>query len=176
MSTETYLITESCLEMRSRPDRAGMRVAPQGLDIRLIEEPTVALYRSVFTEVGRPWRWLNRMQLSDDELRSQLLSPGHRLYLPYMDGRWIGIVELSFGAFPEVELMYFGLAPGYIGRGIGSYLLDWLVALAWDEGAERLWLKTCTDDSSLALRAYERVGFRVFERFDKAKTYDSERW
>jgi GNAT superfamily N-acetyltransferase len=62
----------------------------------------------------------------------------------------------------EVKLAFFGLRPGFAGRGLGGALLAAVTQRAWAEGAGRVWLHTCSLDSPAALPAYERRGFRGY--------------
>jgi GNAT superfamily N-acetyltransferase len=62
----------------------------------------------------------------------------------------------------EVELASFGLRPGFAGRGCGGALLAAVTRHAWERGAQRVWLHTCSLDSAAALPGYERRGFRRY--------------
>jgi GNAT superfamily N-acetyltransferase len=72
-----------------------------------------------------------------------------------------GFAELERSADGVVEIVYFGLLPDFIGRGVGRAFLDAVVARAWDGGAGRVWLHTCTLDHPRALSHYLSAGFRV---------------
>ena len=63
----------------------------------------------------------------------------------------------------SVEIAYFGLMPGAIGRGLGKALLGCAVRDAWAMGATRVWLHTCTLDHPHALPNYLARGFRVYK-------------
>ena len=63
----------------------------------------------------------------------------------------------------EVEIASFGLLPGFAGRGLGGALLAAVTRAAWENGAGRVWLHTCSLDSPAALPSYERRGFRRFD-------------
>ena len=63
----------------------------------------------------------------------------------------------------DVEIVSFGLLPGFAGRGLGGALLATVTQAAWDDGAERVWLHTCSLDSPAALPSYERRGFRRYD-------------
>ena len=57
--------------------------------------------------------------------------------------------------------MYFGLAPGFIGRGLGGWLLTCAVRQAFAMGASRMLLNTCTLDAAQALPNYLARGFSI---------------
>ena len=50
----------------------------------------------------------------------------------------------------EVELVQFGLLPGFIGQGLGRYFLQWAIDKAWGYGPRRFWLHTDTKDHPAA--------------------------
>jgi GNAT superfamily N-acetyltransferase len=62
-----------------------------------------------------------------------------------------------------VEIAYFGLAPKFIGRGFGGYLLSQAIKSAWKmKGTQRAWVHTCTLDHPGALRNYKARGMEVY--------------
>jgi hypothetical protein len=56
------------------------------------------------------------------------------------------------------------LAPFYIGRGLGRYLLNWAVDLAWSYGPQRLLVSTWSFDHPRAFANYQRAGFRPYKQ------------
>ena len=46
---------------------------------------------------------------------------------------------------------------------MGGALLAAVTEAAWEDGAERVWLHTCSLDSPAALPAYEARGFRRYD-------------
>ena len=57
------------------------------------------------------------------------------------------------------RFVYFGLMPPFQGRGLGKHLLSAGVVHAYDDGAQRIWLHTCTLDGPYALANYQARGF-----------------
>ena len=65
----------------------------------------------------------------------------------------------------SVEIVYFGLAPAFIGKGFGGYLLSCALKAAWAiPGAKRVWLHTCTLDHPNAIKNYEARGLTMYKR------------
>jgi GNAT superfamily N-acetyltransferase len=62
----------------------------------------------------------------------------------------------------SVEIAYFGLLPEFVGRGLGAHLLSAAVERAFESGARRVWLHTCTKDNPAALPNYLKRGFVPF--------------
>ena len=78
----------------------------------------------------------------------------------------MGYAELGRNG-TDVELVSFGLLPGFAGRGLGGALLAAATRAAWAQGPDRVWLHTCSLDSPAALPSYQRRGFR---RYDERTT------
>ncbi len=121
----------------------------------------VGFYRFLYNTVGEQWRWHDRRLMSDDELRAILESPCTSVHVIYVDGIPAGYVELSCDG-DDTEIAYFGLRPQYIGKGLGKHLLSYGIARAWDTGAKRVWVHTCSLDGPHALSNYMKRGFQIY--------------
>lgn len=153
-------VTTTYLEL---PSRAAFRPAllnDPNLLILEAREPLPAFYRFLYDAVGRDYAWTDRLGWSDTELLSYLQSPGVTLLVLYGRGTPAGYIELNVAAEePGAEVVYFGLIPAFQGRGWGKHLLSAGVRRAYDDGAERVWLHTCTLDGPYALANYRARGF-----------------
>ena len=69
----------------------------------------------------------------------------------------------------RVEIMYFGLAPNFIGQGLGGWMLTRAVEEAFALSAARVTLHTCTLDAPTALPNYLARGFVIVrtERYEQ---------
>lgn len=123
----------------------------------------VALYRRLYREVGGPWFWHDRLEWSDQRLAQHLASPDVGVWELSVDAVSAGFFELQRYRDGAVEIAYFGLVPGFIGRGLGGMMLTRAVREAWTMGATRVWLHTCTLDSERALPGYTARGFRPYK-------------
>ncbi len=144
-------------------------VAPAGCAAARWDRPPLDEYRALFLAVGGEWGWTGRLLLSDEELRALLDDPAIAIYRLSCDGRVAGFAEMERQADGEVEIVYLGLSPEFIGRGLGSFLLRWAIHRAWrseDPNAgptRRVWLHTCEYDHPGALDVYRKAGFRVYK-------------
>ena len=64
------------------------------LKIVVLERPDVAFYRFLYGEVGREWRWRDRLIMSEDELWQAITKPGVSIHVLYLQGAPAGYVEL----------------------------------------------------------------------------------
>ena len=93
-----------------------------------------SFYRYLYAEVGRAYRWVDRLAWTDGEIRAHLASPGVSLWLSTVRAAPAGYFELKADAEGAVEIAYFGLLPEFIGRGYGKHLLTEAVERAWSAG------------------------------------------
>lgn len=150
------------LEQRERPTFAAPLADSDGLAFGRWAAPAPAAYRALFLRVGAPWLWFSRLLLDDDELAAALARS--EVYAPVtQDGERVGLVELTRDG-PVCELVYFAWAPEWIGRGVGGWLMDRALRVAWTADTTRVWLHSCTLDHPAALLFYRRHGFRDFAR------------
>ncbi len=134
------------------------RGVPPDMSVSIVCEgmPTVALYRDLYDEVGRPWLWYERRLLSDAALGALLAGPSHELHIARHDGELVGYFELD-----GEEIVFFGLTLPYLGRRIGPWLLDRAIERGFARGSRRLILNTNTLDHRRALNTYRKAGFHV---------------
>lgn len=156
--------TITYLEMTAPPPRPPLPV-PQGkLALLRVERCTLSFYRYLYATVGEPWLWYVRRSWSDERLRRWLARSEIELFVLHLGGVPAGYFELERLASGETELCYFGLAPDFIGRGLGAWLLQQAVEAGWRAPTRRLWVHTSTYDHPRALGLYQRAGFRVYRR------------
>src|ERR1700739_938510 len=103
------------LQMLARPERI---VPPPraGLAVVHARKPTVAYYRFLYDGVGRDYDWPGCKKLSDAELASLLNDPRLEVHVLMADGVPAGFAELDRRVEGEIELVQFGLIPGFIGQ------------------------------------------------------------
>jgi len=159
---KTVLVKTTYLEMRSPPEQV---VPPPVEDVEVVhaKNPEIAFYREIYDSVGRDWDWLERKQLADDELSQIVHDERVELYVLHVEGEPAGFGELDLRTEDQVQLMYFGLVPKFIGQGFGKHFLNWIVRKAWSKAPKRVWLHTCEMDHKAALPNYLKAGFVVFD-------------
>ena len=134
-----------------------------GLSVDHVQKPSVAYYRALYNAVGKDYHWYSRGRLSDAELAALILDPLVENHVLHVDGAPAGFAELDRRAAGEIELVQFGLLPGFIGQGLGKYFLQWTMDKAWGYQPRRFWLHTCTLDHPAALPNYLKAGFKIYK-------------
>lgn len=148
------------LEMTARP---LPRRAPPPLEAHMVirvEDPPPAYFRWLYHHVGREWMWVDRRRWDDERLAQHLGAPGYALYVLYLKGAPAGFFELvPLDGGERIDLGLFGIAPEFIGRKLGPFLLDQAIQLAWERSPQKVSVDTCTLDHPRALILYQRFGF-----------------
>jgi len=173
-ATKVVQVTTTYLELPSREAFRPAVSADPDLLVLPAREPLPAFYRFLYDAVGRDYAWFDRLDWSDERLLAHLARPSVTLLVLYANGTPAGYIELD--AAPDdpeeggAEIVYFGLIPHFHGRGLGKHLLSSGVAHAFDAGAERVWLHTCTLDGPHALANYQGRGFIPYKTTQHEET------
>jgi len=161
-------------ELKEVPESNGLSVVEAEID-------SFKFNKFLYQYVGEPWQWVDKLGVSDEAWQRYVENPGLRTWVAYFKGSIAGYFELSIVGRGDanrvdasqgqcvdsldVEIMYFGLAAEFIGKGFGGYLLSRAVREAWAiPGVKRVWLHTCSLDHPSALKNYEARGFRRFKQ------------
>ena len=165
----SLVVRVTYLRMTSRPDRIPKPKSDVNSEIILdrVENPSIEFYRNIYADVGLPWLWYERTEMTDEELFKIISDDRVKIYVLYVDGEAAGFAELDSRKPPnydlrDIHLAYFGLASGYIGRGHGSFFINSIVDIAWANDIRRIWLRTCSLDHPAALPTYLKAGFVIY--------------
>jgi len=149
------------LELRSLDDFRPARTPAERVE--LVRHPRLPAveYLRLYALVGELWLWRDRLVWPRNELERYLASPDVHIWTARVNGVTAGYFELRQHSDRSVEVMYFGLAPLFFGRGIGGWLLTRAVEEAFALGALRIVLNTCSLDAPQALPNYLARGFTI---------------
>jgi len=154
--------TVTYLEMTEPDALVGFESDDSRISIVEVRGCTVPFYRFLYGTVGGQYHWVERGRWTDERLAEQLASPAVRIWVMLYDGCPAGYYEL-LAMDGDVEIAYFGLMPEFLGKRLGKHLLTAAVKSAWEIGAKRVWLHTCTLDAPQALPNYIARGFRPYK-------------
>jgi ribosomal protein S18 acetylase RimI-like enzyme len=156
-------VTKSFLEMNQPREFKPSRILDDRIRVVQLYNCTPSFYRYLYQSVGRRYHWVDRVNWTDEDIRFHLINPNLSLCVMYYNSQPAGYFELLKYEDGSTEIAYFGLLPDYIGRGLGKHLLTIAVEQAWRDGAERLWLHTCSLDDPAALPNYLKRGFKLYK-------------
>jgi GNAT superfamily N-acetyltransferase len=158
MTDETK--TTYTLEMCHPDDLHPKEVDLPGLRIERMATPCPEFNKFLRIVIGSAYRWGIRPWSREDWV-AFAERDDVETWVAYQYGTPAGYFELAKDDEDVVEILNFGLMPDFIGRGLGGHLLTFAVRRAWDWGADRVWLHTCTHDHPHALNNYIARGFEV---------------
>jgi GNAT superfamily N-acetyltransferase len=158
-------VTTTYLEMRSRESLRFAGRVPEDLLLVRAGIPSPVLNRAFYTGIGGDCYWMDRLSWTWTEWMRWLERPEVETWVAHQAGTPAGYFELEVQAEDNVEIAYFGVLPGFAGKGIGGYLLSQAAHRAWAmrPGIRRVWVHTCTLDHPAALGNYLARGFSVFK-------------
>ncbi|KZN67303.1 GNAT family N-acetyltransferase [Pseudoalteromonas luteoviolacea] len=137
---------------------------PDGLSIVKVTPAQPELNQSLYTQVGRPWLWTDKLDWTKRQWQHYLDDHKTQTWVAYVDGKTAGYYELNTQNTGEVELAYFGLMPSFIGKGLGGALLNHALESAWSvTSTKRVWVHTCDLDHPHALKNYQNRGFKLYK-------------
>ncbi|KOX08848.1 GNAT family N-acetyltransferase [Nocardiopsis sp. NRRL B-16309] len=167
MTTTTWY-----LESTAPSDLVPAREPVAGRDVRFVRcgIPSPDFSRFLYERVGGDWQWTDRLPWSHERWRAWVERPGSETWVLYEHGTPAGFAELDAQPDGDVEIAYFGLLPGFLGRGLGGHMLTLTLRRAWDlaerwpdrEPTGRVWVHTCSLDGDHALANYRARGLRVY--------------
>ncbi len=153
----TYLEMTSQAEFRPRP------CVDDSFCVREVRVCQWKLNRFLYELVGADWQWRGKFPWADAQWCEYAEAESLRTFVGYHGGSIAGYFELEKQPEDNVQIVYFGIAPQFIGRGFGGALLTSAIEEAWNWGARRVWVHTCTLDHPAALANYQARGMRIFK-------------
>lgn len=165
MVPETLITTY--LEMTSPDQFSPAYVDDPRIVLLPMHQLDLEFYLFLYREVGKHWRWRDRLIMPQDELAAILAHPGNTVTVLYWEGSPAGYIELD-NVDGNVEVAYFGLREGFTGKGLGKHLLSYGLAQAWQMNPNRVWVHTCNLDGPYALPNYQKRGFQIFDVIEQA--------
>jgi GNAT superfamily N-acetyltransferase len=152
----TYL-----LEMTDRSQLRPRHVERPELEIKQVRRPCPALNWFLHQAVGAAFRWGGREDWGEAGWTKYVHRQELETWVAYESGAPAGYFELEQQQDGSVRIECFGLLPEFFGLGLGGHLLTVAAERAWDMGASRVWLSTCSHDHPHALQNYLRRGFQL---------------
>lgn len=156
-------VTRTYLQMTSPDQHLRAPWKDTSATVLQVKDCPPSFYRFLYVEVGRSYHWVDRLGMTDEEIRNHLKQDSVSLFVLYMEGAPAGYFELNRNQDGSTELVYFGLLEDFLGQGLGKQLLSFAIDRAWHDGAKRVWLHTNTMDNPAAMPNYLKRGFAPFK-------------
>ncbi len=136
--------------------------------IKLDKPISTESYLKLYTIVGEHYNWLDRLFMDTSLLLEKINSPKTHIYTFSVHEEFAGYCELIVED-EYAEILYFGLAQNFIGKGFGKYLLSETIHKAWSFNPQWIQLNTCDLDHPNALGTYKSMGFKVYKTITENK-------
>ncbi len=156
-------VTTWYLEMLSPSQLRPAFSSNPNLVVIRAEIPCPELNRFLYTSVGGDWYWIDRLSWTKNRWLEYLNRREVQTWVAYLSGTPAGYVELVAQPGDNLEIAYFGLLRQFIGQRIGGHLLSVGIKQAWEMGAKRVWVHTCSLDGPYALANYLSRGFQIYK-------------
>jgi len=154
-------LTTYYLEMKSPAELRG-KAESSSVEVREIGIKQFQFNRFLYQLVGQDWDWTYKNPWTDEEWISYAENENLRTWVGYRKGTPAGYFELR-QIDSDTEIASFGVAPAFIGQGLGGYLLTRALECAWSwSGTQRVWVHTCTTDHPRALANYTARGLELY--------------
>ena len=152
------------LEMSS-PDQLRPKRADARFQVREKMERDWRFNRDLYFRVGEQWDWVDKRPWTDEQWKKYATAGELRTFAAYYEDSLAGYYELRQDTERGIEIAYFGLLPGWIGRGLGGALLTSAIETAWsmEPNPSRVWVHTCNRDHPQALANYQARGMVVYK-------------
>ncbi len=129
-------------------------------------------YLKLYKEVGEHYNWLDRIFMNKQSLFEILNSDKTQIFSFYINDEFAGYCEIVLEA-EYAEILYFGLAQKFIGKGYGKFLLSKTIEKAWSFNPQWIQLNTCDLDHPNALNTYKSMGFNEYKTITEKKKVKS---
>jgi GNAT superfamily N-acetyltransferase len=155
-------VTTWYLEMTSPEDLRPAESPNPNLEMLRLDPPNPQINRQMYADIGGEFEWTDRRDWNDVAWHRYVHRPEIETWIGLLRGQPVGFAELERQG-TDVELVSFGLLAPFRGRRLGGAMLTAVIRRAWELGAERVWVHTCSLDSPAALPSYQRRGFRHYD-------------
>ena len=146
----TYLqLTDQSAIRAAKPPRVDAKIAR-------VDPPDGATSRWFYEHIGADYAWTDNLHRTAAEW--QQWANGVETWVATIDEQRAGYYELRAYDDQSTEIAYFGLLPHAQRRGLGGHLLTHALNRAFELGARRVWVHTCTLDGPHALPNYKARG------------------
>ncbi len=164
------------MEMKKRPEQ-DLEPPIEGTSLERVKDLTVEDYRKLYKSVGERYNWIDRIIMEENDLLNIIESDDSEINIFKVDGEIAGYFEINRKDPANVEIVYMGLLQRFHGKGLGSFLLNRGLGLAWRENTQRVWLHTCEWDHEGSIPMYMKAGFTIFkEESHQQKVPDDVEW
>ena len=152
------------LEIKSINDLNEVQKPPSSYSLNLIETKDFQLNKLLYKQIGKKYRWIDRLTWTDQNWISYVSNKNLITYFLKNNDDLVGYYELILNKEKqESEIAYFGILEEYFGKKLGGFLLTEAIKKSFLLNTKRVWVHTCSLDHENALKNYLSRGMTVFK-------------
>ena len=157
-------VDRNYLEINSIKELNNSKKPNQNCQLRLINPPDFQINKFFYKQVGKKYRWIDRLAWNEQTWINYVEDPKVKTYVLKNNENLVGYFEQIFHfEKKDCELAYFGIMEDYYGKKYGGFLLTEAIKNSFINGIERVWVHTCSLDHKNALKNYQARGMRIFK-------------
>lgn len=157
-------VDRNYLEINSIKDLKASKKPNKNCNLALIDPPNFLLNKFFYKQVGKDYRWIDRLVWKDNQWINYVENPKVKTYILKDEENLIGYFEIIFDFEKKCsEIAYFGILSEYFGKKYGGYLLSEAINKSFENAIDRVWVHTCSLDHKNALKNYQARGMQVFK-------------
>ena len=161
------IVDRNYLEINSIKDLKISKKPNENCKIILINPPDFQLNKFFYKQVGKDYKWIDRLVWKDSKWISYVENINVKTYILKDSVNLIGYFEIILDfQKKQSEIAYFGILSEYFGKKYGGYLLSEAIIKSFENSIERVWVHTCSLDHKNALKNYQARGMKIF-KFEK---------
>ena len=151
------------LEIKSINDLNEVQKPPSSYSLNLIETKDFQLNKLLYKQIGKKYRWIDRLTWTDQNWISYVSNKNLITYFLKNNDDLVGYYELILNKEKqESEIAYFGILEEYFGKKLGGFLLTEAIKKSFLLNTKRVWVHTCSLDHENALKNYLSRGMTIF--------------
>jgi len=136
----------------------------ENCNLNFISPPDFQINKFFYKQIGKDHRWIDRLAWDNQKWINYLENQKVKTYVLQDKENIIGYCEQIFHFEQQnCEIAYFGILKEYYGKKYGGFLLSESIKNSLKEGAERVWVHTCSLDHEYALKNYQARGMKIFK-------------
>ena len=138
---------------------------PKKTQVYLDKRKDININKFFYRQIGKDHFWRDRLLWSDNEWHKYIDNINLETGVMKLGEELIGFYEQEFHKEKnEIELIQMGILKEHQGKKFGSFLLKYILYLAFAKNVERVWVHTCSLDHKHALDNYLTKGFKTFKQ------------
>ena len=157
-------VDRNYLEISSIKDLKPSKKPNDSCNLSLIDPPDFKLNKFFYKQIGREYRWIDRLVWDDSKWTNYVKNPKVKTYILRENVNLVGYFETIIDIERKnSEIAYFGILSEYFGKKYGGYLLSEAISKSFVHNIDKVWVHTCSLDHKNALKNYQSRGMKIFK-------------